>query len=131
MIRILIVLLIFICTSNIKLSACELTEEYKALRKDIYREAYQAYEGCIKSVSNFYYWKEVSNCMADGLDDSVKGGCAHIAGYKMGKNLENKGKHCEVLKPSVDDIKLMFKEMVRKSMGSESIDSFSERRKVK
>ena len=111
MLKHVIIFSIFLLSLNA--CACNLTDEYKSLRFEVYQDARQEYENCSNSVSNFYYWKAVAECEASGSGGSVKGGCAHTAGYKMGVDLEEKHKHCEVLKPSIDEVKALFSEVVK------------------
>ena len=107
-------ILILFCVSNVVLAenSCDLTDEYKILRLKVYRDAKETYESCRNSVSQYFYGRGVTECESEGGSSKVKGGCYHTAGYTMGVDLEKKHKHCEILKPDIEQTKEFFKELV-------------------
>ncbi len=111
--QILVVLAILLMVPIQLASACELTEEYKALRVEIYNDARGAYTACKDSVSQYWFWKAVADCESQELGTNVAGGCAHIAGYEVGSTAMENREHCAILEPSADQIVDMLHAVAR------------------
>ena len=82
-------------------SACELTSEYKDLRRQVTDEVRASYRECIKTTKSYFFYKAVAECMDEGRGVDVAGGCYHIVGYEVTYQPEDI-EHCSVLKPTAE-----------------------------
>jgi len=79
---------------------CELTDEYKRVRKEVRDIVYgdnNDYGKCRNAAFNTEYWLALSKCVENGDGENIGGGCAHLVG--RGKYLQPADtSHCEVFK---------------------------------
>ena len=93
-------------------SACDLTEEYKEARIEIFKNSRYGYDACMNSVNSVYYWKEVAKCEEAGGSE-VGGGCQHVAGGRYYEVPEAEKEHCKVLKVSWVEVAKYLEEYVK------------------
>ncbi|WP_461535288.1 hypothetical protein [Spongorhabdus nitratireducens] len=101
--------------SSAVMAECELTDEYKQARTLYVREARQAYNECVSSVTNADYWYKYVQCIEAGDGKAVGGGCAHLAttsGEKY-QSLDIDTDFCTPLKPTVRFLKTGFEQYMQ------------------
>lgn len=113
-------LLLLIIAFNVNASEdCDLTDEYKAARKEAANIAYgsnNGYKKCLNSVSEYEYWVALSKCEEAGDGKNIGGGCAHLV--SRGKySTPADSSHCDRFKfePSQELAKKVLQETVQEN----------------
>jgi len=83
--------------------SCEMTDEYLELRSLISDSQFKPYKNCVNASNESSYWTGVSNCILDARGQSVSE-CEQLVSHRS-DNYSEQAKHCEVLKPTLDDFK--------------------------
>lgn len=109
-----LLLLMLMFTGNSFAADCELTDEYLSARSAYVQQAKSDYRNCISSVSEADYWFRYTECARAGDGTAVAGGCSHVVNLDNGtyQPLGIDGSFCEVLRPSLQDLKEGFVDWV-------------------
>ena len=78
------------------------TQEYGALRQEVYVEAHKDYNECVKSLTEPKFEEAYNNCIAEGRYFDTADGCIHEAASKSALKLKGPGslEICEQYLPS-------------------------------
>ena len=111
MIRLIyLILILLICNFSFAETPCELSEEYKKRRFEIFNLARSNYKECINSVSEYLYWQAVTQCKIQ-QEDETRDDCLHVAGRHKMVDLERYN-DCDVLIPDMEEVKALFNQIV-------------------
>ena len=86
-----------------KSESCELTNEYKEARKNIYfavKKIHDSYNQCRSAIQSAYYWEAVAACAKEGLGKNIGGGCGHLVSNGDYPMEQADKSHCDIFKVS-------------------------------
>ena len=112
-------LLLFFAVNVNATEICELTDEYKAARKEAVNMVYGSnndYKRCLSAVTESEYWVSLSKCVEAGDGKNVGGGCAHLVSRdKYSTSIDSS--HCNTFKfePSKELAKKIVQETVQEN----------------
>jgi hypothetical protein len=92
---------------------CTTTKEFRDAKLEAFRAVREPYERCVSSMSEAYYWRAVTKCVADGKGENVGGGCSHLVGNGSYPVEPYDVSHCEVLRSDKADFEDYLEYLIR------------------
>jgi len=107
--------------------SCELTEEYKAARREAYKTAHTSYKACLKSTTDAAYWRDYTECIKqNGKNTGTY--CMHV--NQRNKMNPDEIKHCKILDPTTEELIEYFHEVVSEKDITKCVASLYGRSKI-